>query len=69
MEIRVIVLFILVTQFCIVHSTVDKPHSEDHGLIYLTLDVASSEEEVGIMGGMHERSIRENRKKMRQLQK
>jgi len=43
MEIRVIVLFILVTQFHVVHSAVDKPHSEDHRLIYLTLDVALSE--------------------------
>lgn len=41
MEIRVIALFILVTQFRVVHSiTVDKTHSKDHRLIYLTLDVA-----------------------------
>lgn len=37
MEIRVTVLFILVTQFHVVHSAVDKPHSKDHRLIYLIL--------------------------------
>jgi len=61
MEIRVIVLFILVTQFCVVHSTVDKPLLGRSRINLLDVRCCFERRRiVGIVGEMHEKSIRKN---------